>query len=213
MTKGTGYFITFEGGEGCGKTTQIALLAAALAAAGHDVIQTREPGGTPRAEAVRDLLSHKDWGGQWTAEAELLLLNAARAEHVHNVIRPALTAGKTVLCDRYIDSTWAYQEGLGGLPQTIIQTLQDFTIGDTMPHLTLLLDLDVETVLSRVGTRGAGDHYDRADAQTHRILRDYFLKRAEENSQRFAVFDAAQDEQALHTQILKTVEEKLSHAV
>ncbi|HKG75379.1 MAG TPA: dTMP kinase, partial [Aestuariivirgaceae bacterium] len=136
-----GVFITFEGGEGTGKTTQLAKLAAALEKKGVDVLCTREPGGSPEAEAIRDELVSGD-SGKWSPLAEALLMNAARDSHLRKTIRPALALGRTVLCDRFLDSTRAYQGAAGGVDIKLIAALEKSVVGQTVPDLTLIFDLD-----------------------------------------------------------------------
>ncbi len=151
---GKGRFIAFEGGEGAGKSTQIARLAARLSAAGDAVVVTREPGGTAGAEEIRALFV-QGATGRWTVETDVLLVTAARADHVARLIRPALEAGKTVLCDRYIHSTLAYQGHGKGVPLDMLKQLHAFATGDLWPDLVLWLDLSVEAGLSRSTKRAA----------------------------------------------------------
>ena len=146
-------FITFEGGEGTGKSTQIKLLAERLKATGKDVVVTREPGGTPEAEALRSLLVAGDVG-RWSSEAEALLNYAARDSHLRKIIRPALAAGKTVLCDRFMDSTRAYQGYAGNCPLDLIDQLERTIIGQSMPNLTLIFNLQPSVGLARAKERG-----------------------------------------------------------
>ena len=150
-----GRFITFEGGEGCGKSTQIKLLAERLRAAGHTVRELREPGGTPLGEKIRHLLKHDPDGRGMAAETELLLMNASRAELVRQVIRPALAAGEVVLCDRFYDSTTAYQAGGRGLDAAAVRSVIDFAVGDTRPDLTLWLQVTRAEALRRLSLRNA----------------------------------------------------------
>ena len=150
----TGRFIAFEGGEGAGKSTQIARLAEALRARGQDVVVTREPGGTPGAEEIRNLFV-QGATGRWTVETDVLLVTAARADHVARLIRPALEAGKTVLCDRYNHTTQAYQGCGKGEPLGLLKRLHSFATGNLWPDLVLWLDLPVEQGLSRSTKRAA----------------------------------------------------------
>lgn len=145
---GAGLFITFEGGEGSGKSTQIRLLKEYLEQSGHGVILTREPGGTPEAEKIRDLLVQRD-GGAWSAEEECLLLYAARKGHVERVIKPAIAAGKIVLCDRFSDSTMAYQGYGHGLSHAFIDNLDRLVLGGFKPDMTFMLDIAPEVGLAR----------------------------------------------------------------
>jgi dTMP kinase len=189
-----GLFLTFEGGEGVGKSTQIRLLRDRLKSAGHQVVVTREPGGTPEAEAVRSLLVSGDVG-RWTAKAEALLNYAARESHLEGVIRPALAAGDTVLCDRFMDSTRAYQGYAGGCEQGFINALEKAIVGPTRPQLTLIFDLDPQVGLARAHSRGdavAEDRYERKGLAFHRKLRDGFLDILRRDPQRCRLIDASQ---------------------
>ncbi|WP_199554047.1 dTMP kinase [Sandaracinobacteroides hominis] len=160
----TGRFIAFEGGEGAGKSTQIARLAERLRAEGRDVVVTREPGGTPGAEEIRALFV-SGATTRWTAETDVLLVTAARADHVSRLIRPALEAGKTVLCDRYIHSTLAYQGFGKGLSEATLLQLHAFATGDLWPDLVLWLDMPVELGLSRSTKRAAAQNADLPQEQ------------------------------------------------
>jgi len=173
-------FITFEGGEGAGKSTQIRLLAETLRQAGLSVVLTREPGGSPGAEQIRKLLV-EGIPGRWTAETEALLHFAARADHLDKVIRPALAAGGWVLCDRFADSTVAYQGYGHGLDLNWLAELRARIVGETEPGLTVIFDLPVETGLARAAGRVAAsaaqaeDRYERMDRAFHQRLRDGYL--------------------------------------
>jgi dTMP kinase len=179
-------FITFEGGEGGGKSTQLRGLAEALRAAGEDIVTTREPGGAPGAEEIRGLLVEGE-PGRWTPEAEALLHFAARAEHLDKVIRPALNAGKWVLSDRFADSTLAYQGYGQGVDLAWLKTLRKRIVGATEPGLTLVLDLPVETGLGRAQ---AQQRYERMGQAFHAKLRDGFLAIAKDEPERCVVIDA-----------------------
>lgn len=209
----SGYFITFEGGEGVGKTTQITALAQSLKEQGYDVVVTREPGGTPAAEAIRSLLSHQDFGGKWSAEAEAMLIFAARAMHVRDVIKPALEQGKVVISDRYIDSTRAYQGYLQGMNMAFIKRLERDVVGDVIPDVTLILDLNVEVGIARVSERGAEDHYDRADQSVHQTLRDAFLDIQASEPERCIIIDADREAEQIAQDIFSIVSAKVSEAV
>ena len=187
-----GLFVTFEGGEGSGKSTHIKLLATALQAKGHHVVQTREPGGTAEAEALRTLLVNGDTG-RWTAEAEALLNYAARDSHLQKIIRPALALGHTVLCDRFMDSTRAYQGYAGGCDMRLLDALETSIVGDTRPNLTIIFDLDPAAGLARAKARGEGseDRYERKGLAFHQALRHGFRKIAEGDPTRCRVIDAA----------------------
>ena len=164
----SGLLISFEGTEGCGKTTQITLLAERLRAYGRSVRLVREPGGTPIGEEIRHTLKHSQQNHAMTAEAELLLMNASRAQLVREVIRPALAAGEIVLCDRFYDSTIAYQGYGRGLDLKLIRGVIDFAVGETRPQLTLLLEISPETSAARLALRQSGqpvarDRFEEAD--------------------------------------------------
>lgn len=189
-----GRFITFEGGEGTGKTTQIRRLGERLRAEGLDVVETREPGGTPGAEIVRRTVL----SGRVAALgpfAEALLMNAARDDHLSEVIRPALAAGKWVLCDRFLDSTRAYQGMLGGVDQGVLAALEQSVVGATQPDLTLVLDLDPQIALERAravtACAGEGDRFEDQDLDSHRALRRAFLELAAAEPGRCVVIDAS----------------------
>lgn len=187
-----GRFITFEGGEGTGKSTQLKLLANALAARGFHVVQTREPGGTPEAEALRNLLV-TGATTRWTAEAEALLNYAARDCHLHKIIRPALASGHFVLCDRFMDSTRAYQGYAGNCDMALLDCLETAIVGSTRPDLTLILDLDPAEGLARARSRGdeSEDRYERKGLAFHQRLRSGFLQISQSNVARCRVIDAA----------------------
>ena len=187
-----GRFITFEGGEGTGKSTQLKLLANALAARGFHVVQTREPGGTPEAEALRNLLV-TGATTRWTAEAEALLNYAARDCHLHKIIRPALASGHFVLCDRFMDSTRAYQGYAGNCDMALLDCLETAIVGSTRPDLTLILDLDPAEGLARARSRGdeSEDRYERKGLAFHQRLRSGFLQISHSNVARCRVIDAA----------------------
>lgn len=206
MTGGRGAFIAFEGGEGAGKSTQARLLAEALRARGLTVVTTREPGGTPGAEAIRDLLLSPPGAG-WTAEAEALLFAAARADHVANLIRPALARGEWVLCDRFVDSSRAYQGGAGGLGDDAILGLHDFGSGGLRPDLVILLEGN-ETALAARLTARDGDTSDAIGgrpADYHRAVAAAFRTLAERNPDGFARIDAIGDTLAVHHRVLAAV--------
>ena len=186
-----GKFITFEGIEGVGKSTNIDHLVAAIAASGHNALVTREPGGTPMAEKIRDLVaSHGDEA--MPDVAELLLVFAARSLHVNNVIRPALAAGTWVVCDRFTDSSRAYQGGGRGLPADDIDRLADWVHGDIEPDLTILLDAPVEIGMERAGKRSDPDRFESEQAEFFERVRLTYLQLAEKEPDRFVVVDATQ---------------------
>ena len=194
-----GLFITFEGGEGSGKSTQIRRLAARLDAEARPVLVTREPGGTPEAEAVRALLVSGDVA-RWTAKSEALLNYAAREQHLEQVIRPALVEGRIVLCDRFMDSTRAYQGYAGGCDLGFIDALEKAVVGTTRPNLTLIFDLDPAAGLARARTRGdavAEDRYERKGLVFHTKLREGFLDILRRDPKRCRLIDAAQEVDAV----------------
>lgn len=187
-----GRFITVEGTEGVGKSTNIAFLCGLLKKQGIDVVLTREPGGTPLAEELRDLLlTPRD--EMISQDTELLLMFAARAQHIDNVIRPALERGDWVISDRFTDATFAYQGGGRGVDISHIATLEDLVQQDLRPDLTFLLDLPVEVGLKRASERSAPDRFEREKLTFFENVRAAYLARAEDEPERFAVIDAARD--------------------
>jgi len=206
---GHGKFITLEGGEGAGKSTQIAALVALLRAHDLDVIETREPGGAPGAEDIRHLLVEGE-PGRWAPMTEALLHSAARAEHMARKLRPALAAGTWVVCDRFTDSTLAYQGYGHGLGVDRIRALNDLVTEGLVPDLTLILDLPVETGLARASARGGADRYERMGTAFHQRLRDGFLAIAAAEPARCAVIDACADVETVAAAIKATVRERLA---
>jgi len=204
-----GRFITFEGGEGAGKTTQLRKLADRLRGANLAVVETREPGGTPGAEAIRELLVRGE-PGRWRPESEALLHYAARIEHVTHVVRPALERGAWVLCDRFADSTVAYQGYGHTLGAEYVRRLHVLTLGDFAPDLTLILDLPVEAGLARAGRRGGDDRYERMDTGFHERLRAGFLAISEAEPERCAVIDAARDADTVAEDVWTRVADRFS---
>lgn len=204
-----GKFITIEGGEGAGKSTQLRLLADALARAGIEVVTTREPGGSRGAEAIRALLVTGEVD-RWDAETEALLHSAARRDHLVRTVWPALDRGAWVLCDRFADSTLAYQGYGHGLSKDFIVSLTRLAIGGFSPDLTLILDLPVEEGLHRAGGRGgAEDRYERMGTAFHERLRQGFLEIARNDPDRCAIIDATQDVEGVHQAILRAVKSRL----
>ena len=198
MTKGL--FITLEGGEGAGKSTQLAYVRRRIEAAGIPLHVTREPGGTPLAEQIRGLLlDHRD--ETMAPDTELLLMFAARAQHLARLIRPALARGEWVLCDRFTDATYAYQGGGRGIDVARIKVLEDWVQGGLRPDLTLLLDLPVEAGMARAGRRGELDRFEREQRDFFERVRAAYLARAEQEPERFRVIDAAQDMAGVQRQI------------
>lgn len=187
----TGLFITLEGPEGAGKSTNREYLAERLRAAGIEVVLTREPGGTPLAERIREvLLTPAD--EIMNADTELLLVFAARAQHLATVIRPALERGAVVLCDRFTDSTYAYQGAGRGLSLARIEALEDFVQGPLRPDLTLVFDLPVEVGLERASARGRLDRFEQEGREFFQKVRQAFLKRAQAAPERYFLVDASQ---------------------
>ncbi len=207
--KTVGKFITLEGGEGAGKSTQIARLASALKAVGMDCVQTREPGGAPGAEEIRRLLVEGPVD-RWQPMSEVLLHNAARIEHLEATVKPALVAGAWVVCDRFFDSTLAYQGYGHGLDASAIANLHWLLYKDFKPDLTLVLDLELEEGLKRAeGRAGAEDRYERMGKDFHERLRRGFLEIANAEPGRCAVIDADGDEKTVHERIMTVVRERL----
>ncbi len=190
-----GVFVAFEGGEGVGKTTQIALAAEYLRAAGREVVETREPGGTPLGRELRSLVLDPD--ALIAPRAEALLYAADRAQHVDTVIRPALEAGRDVLTDRYVDSTLAYQ-GVGrGLSVEDARVITDWATGGLLPDLTVLLDLDPRFGLARAEARSAPDRLESAAFEFHQAVRDGFTALAVAAPDRYVVIDATEPVEAI----------------
>lgn len=183
-------FITFEGGEGAGKSTQIQRLAASLRARGHSVLITREPGGTPDAEAIRGLLTAGE-SARWDPLAETLLHLAARRQHLVRAIRPALERGEWVLCDRFYDSTRAYQGGGQGVARATIDILTEPVQEGLYPALTIMLDIPPEVGLARARARGDAGRYERWPLERHAAIRAAFLAIAADEPDRCCVIDAA----------------------
>jgi dTMP kinase len=204
----TGKFITFEGGEGAGKSTQIKRLGAALETIGISTTVTREPGGSPGAETIRGLLLDPD--SKWDAPTETLLHFAARADHYTTRIAPDLRDGNWVICDRFADSTRAYQ-GYGlGLPMEAIETLYEVALGDFVPDLTVILDIPVETGMARINDRdGSPDRYEQMDVTFHERLRQGFLEIAAREPDRCVVVNADSDIDTVTARIFDCVERRL----
>lgn len=196
----SGRFITIEGGEGAGKTTQLIFMRDYLEQSGQRIVLTREPGGTVLGEDLRTLLlGHRHDGMALTTET--LLMFAARAEHLERVIRPALAAGQWVLCDRFTDATYAYQGGGRGLPLERIAMLEKWVQGPLRPHLTLLLDVPVAIGLARAGRRGAVDRFEREDAAFFERVRATYLERAQREPGRYRIVDASRSMTAVRAEL------------
>ena len=203
-----GRFITLEGGEGAGKSSQIQVVKDYLEARGIDVIVTREPGGTPVGQEIRNLLVSGD-KDKWSPLSETLLILADRAAHLERVIRPALADGKYVVCDRVFDSTRAYQGIAGGLGLEVIHNLQQPVLGTTLPDVTLLLDIDPEKGLSRAQERGGDLRFESKTLAYHQTLRQAFLDFAKQEPERMVVIDADRDIEAVSTDIITVLGERL----
>lgn len=201
-----GRFITLEGGEGAGKSTQLQTVAACLTAAGIPFLTTREPGGTPRAEAIRGLLLSPGEVEPMASETELLLMFAARAQHVKQRIEPALAAGTWVLCDRFTDATRAYQGGGRGLDLSQIEALAAWVHGDCWPDLTLLLDVPAAQGLARAEKRSAKDRIEQEAMAFFERVRAHYLAQAAAEPTRFRVIDAAPAEAAVTAQVMAAME-------
>ncbi|SDU26269.1 dTMP kinase [Geopseudomonas guangdongensis] len=207
----SGLFITLEGPEGAGKSTNRDYLAERLRAAGCDLLLTREPGGTPLAERIRELLLAPS-AEPMAADTELLLVFAARAQHLAQVIRPALAAGKVVLCDRFTDATYAYQGGGRGLAAERIAVLEQFVQGELRPDLTLVFDLPVEVGLARAAARGRLDRFEQEAQDFFEAVRQTYLARARLAPQRYRLLDAAQPLAAVQAQLDRLLPELLERA-
>jgi dTMP kinase len=205
-----GVFITLEGGEGAGKSTQAVRLAERLRQSGREAVATREPGGTPGAEAVRDLLV-RGVADRWSPISETLLLFAARRDHVERVIAPALARGAVVVCDRFIDSTRAYQGAAGGADPALIETLEKSVLQGLRPDLTLIFDLDPAVGLARAAERRAGEaRFEAKGLAFHQALRQGFLGIARAEPDRCVVLDAGLEVEAVASAAWAAVEARLT---
>ena len=197
-----GLFITFEGGEGVGKSTQVRRLAARLQAAGREVVVTREPGGSPGAEAIRNLVLNGS-ADRWSPVTETLLMYASRRDHIERTLQPALQRGAVVLCDRYADSTRAYQGAAGGADPGLISALEHFILEDVRPALTLVFDLDPELGLARaLGRPDAEARFESKGLDFHRRLRAGFLAIAAAEPDRCRIVDASGDPDVVEARVL-----------
>ena len=204
-----GRFVTFEGGEGAGKSTNLEYVRERLAAAGIPLLLTREPGGTALGEQIRTLLLSPDNRGM-SSDAELLLMFAARAEHLQRVIIPALQRGTWVLCDRFTDATYAYQGGGRGIPSARIAALEDWVQGGLQPDMTILFDLPVATGLQRAGQRGELDRFEQEQISFFEAVRANYRDRACQHPRRFRVVDAALELDAVRQQLDAVLDELLA---
>ena len=205
-----GRFITLEGGEGAGKSTQLGRLAEALRARGLEVVETREPGGSPGAEAIRELLLQGD-EQRWAAEAEALLFAAARSDHVARLIRPALAEGKWVLCDRFLDSSLAYQGGAGGVGVEAVRELHHIGSGGLLPDRTLLLELSAGAAAERANNRdgGEGDRIGGRGGAYHGQVAAAFAALAAAEPERFRPIDGAGPADAVTARLMAAIEDLL----
>jgi dTMP kinase len=203
-------FVTFEGTEGCGKTTQISLLSERLRRDGHRVVTTREPGGTALGEALRAVVL--DSAVPMGPEAEAYLMTAARAEHVRVVIRPALASGAMVLCDRFVDSTYAYQGGGRGLPVQQLRDLQALAVGDLEPDVTILLDLPLDVGLDRRARERGVNRIDTEDLAFHRRVAVWYCQEARAHPHRWVIVDADGSPVDVHARVLATLIGRLTES-
>ncbi|MEE2809080.1 MAG: dTMP kinase [Verrucomicrobiota bacterium] len=205
-----GRFISFEGSEGCGKSTQIKLLCKRLQDNGHEVLLTREPGGTDLGECIRDLLQHAPEGENMTPESELLLFAASRAQLVREVIKPKIDSGAYVLADRFHDSTTIYQGIARGLGDQIVSVMNDFAIGDCLPDCTFLLDINVDEGRERVRARSGGkeDRMEREPDSFFEEVRAGYLELANNNPERFVLLDASKSADELELEIWDNLNKK-----
>ncbi|RFB80546.1 dTMP kinase [Methylovirgula sp. 4M-Z18] len=207
-----GKFITLEGGEGAGKSTQVRAIAERLAARGIETLTTREPGGSAKAEELREVIL-SGFAKQFSPIGEAMLFSAARIDHLDQTIRPALARGVWVVCDRFMDSTQAYQGALGNIDPRLIKALERVAVGPTRPDLTLILDLPAEIGLARAAARrkkgAAADRFEGEDLEFHQALRKSFLEIAAAELERCAVIDAAQDVDQVSAQIWDEIRRRL----
>jgi dTMP kinase len=202
----TGFFITFEGSEGCGKSTQIRLLAEHLHSIGHDPLLLREPGGTPSGEAIRHLLQHAPEGEALVPEAELLLFAASRAQLVREVIQPAIAAGRIVISDRFMDSTTVYQGVARRIDPAQTALINSFAVGSTLPDVTFVLDLDRITARKRMGeSRDSLDRIERESEDFFEAVRQGYLRLAKENPDRIFLIDASRPVDSVAREILDAI--------
>jgi len=201
-----GLFITIEGGEGVGKSTNIEFIQKVLFAQGIESIVTREPGGTPLAEEIREILI-KSREEKVVSETELLLMFAARAQHLHQKILPALEQGTYVISDRFTDASYAYQSGGRGVAAEKIALLENFVQGDVRPDLTLLLDAPIEIGMARAKNRGALDRFEEEESEFFNNVRNNYLSRAKAEPNRFKVIDATQPLEAVQADIAEVLKE------
>lgn len=204
----TGRFITFEGGEGAGKSTQVRALVAHLRDLGLEVVQTREPGGSSGAEALRDLLVTGE-AGRWSPMSETLMMYAARANHLEQVIRPALERGAWIVCDRFSDSTRAYQGAGGGVTPELIETIDTAVVGETQPDLVIVMDMPPQAGLKRALARGdAENRFESKGLTFHERLREGFRRRAAAHPDRYCLIDADRSIEDIGADIWRVVSDR-----
>jgi dTMP kinase len=206
MTRGR--LITLEGGEGAGKTTHAKTIAAWLKAKGRDVITTREPGGSPLAEAIRGVVLG-DWNEGIDAPTELLLIFAARAAHLRATVRPAMASGSDVVCDRFVDASWAYQGAGRGLPASALQAMEDLVLDGLQPDLTLIFDIAPELGLARAKSRGDLNRFEAETLAFMQRVRQSYLDRAASAPQRCVVLDASRSLDEVQQQLIQILESRL----
>lgn len=204
-----GKFVTIEGGEGVGKSSNIAFIADLLRQSGKEVILTREPGGTPLAERIRQILLDKN-ETQMCADTELLLMFAARAQHLDEVIRPSIAEGKWVLCDRFTDATYAYQGGGRGIAKSRIADLENWVQGELRPDITILLDLSVAAGMQRANHRSEPDRFEQEQSAFFERVRHCYRERAQAEPNRFIVIDASPELAIVQQQIANALAKHLS---
>ena len=203
-----GLFITLEGIEGAGKSTVVDFIADFLSKEGHDVIKTREPGGTIIGEQIREILL-KNENYALTCDAELLLVFSARAQHIQEVILPALSSGKIILCDRFTDASYAYQGGGRGIDASRINLLEKWVQGNLRPNLTLLFDLDVSIGMQRTKKRSDADRFEREEINFFEKIRNTYLERAKNEPQRFRIINSASSLENVKEQIVTILKDYL----
>mgnify|MGYP001185773156 FL=1 len=201
-----GFFITLEGIEGAGKSTMVNFVENSLIKAGHDVVKTREPGGTKIGEQIREILLNNE-NNKLTSDTELLLIFAARAQHMKEIIMPALSSGKTILCDRFTDASYAYQGGGRGIDASRINLLEKWVQSDFRPNLTLLFDLDVSVGMERTKKRSKADRFEQEKSIFFEKVRTCYLKRAEDEADRFRIINSELPLQKVKDEIAAVLKE------
>ncbi len=213
MSQDKAKFISFEGGEGAGKTTQIKFLGEALRHAGYEVVIAREPGGTPDAELVREIVLDGE-PGRWTAKEEMLLMYTARSQLVRTVIGPALERGAWVLCDRFADSTMVYQGYAGGVSLETIQALHKLVLGDFNPDITFIMDIAPDSGMARVHSRAEVlNQFERREAKFYEDARHAYLSIAKAEPERCAIINAAQDATSVAVDIVQVIKDRTGIAL